>query len=42
MKWARVVIEAVDGKPTKALRFNIYPDALVPMDWQFSEWEPKL
>jgi hypothetical protein len=26
-RWARVVIESVDGKPTKALRFPVAPEA---------------
>jgi hypothetical protein len=33
-KWARVVTEVVDGMPTKALRFEILPDSILPVDWQ--------
>ena len=37
MRWARVVIESEAGKPAKALRFNIYPEHLVPLEWTPSE-----
>ena len=36
-RWARVVIESVDGKPTKALRFPITPMADVLAGWRLSE-----
>ena len=32
-KWARVITEVADGVPTKALRFEILPDSMLPLDW---------
>ena len=35
--WARVVIESVDGRPKRALRFPISPEVEVPLDWNKPE-----
>jgi hypothetical protein len=37
VRWARVVIESVDGKPTKALRFPLTPEWDGALDYFVSD-----